>query len=94
MKNSIWRKSSYRQSKKKKLAWDSSSTQGNAGFFKQLDFRQIEFFNETQFFLKKIEFQNRGISVNNFRNGVFCWKVWLKRVKPNFGPIACFVFAY
>ena len=56
MKNSIWRKSSYRQSKKKKkkLAWDSSSIQGNAGFFKQLDFRQIEFFNETQFFYKKI----------------------------------------
>ena len=55
----------------------------HAGFFKKLDFQQIEFFIETQF--SKNEFQNMDISLNSFRHEAFSQKVWLKGVKPNFG---------
>ena len=34
----------------------------------------------------KIEFQNRGISLNSFRQEAFCWKVCEKGIKPHFGP--------
>ena len=30
---------------------------------------------------------NMSISLNSFRTGANCWKVWLKGVKPHFGPI-------
>ena len=33
----------------------------------------------------KIKFQNKGISLNSFRYGAFCWKVCEKEVKPQFG---------
>ena len=44
----------------------------HAGFFKKLDFRQIEF-------------QNRGISLNSFKHEVFYWKVSAKGVFCHFG---------
>ena len=60
MKNSIWQKSSYKQSNlKKKNKITIMELEFHAGFFKKLDFRQIEF-------------QNRGISLNSFKHGVFC----------------------
>ena len=51
MKNSIWRKSSYRQLTKNKIKilHGTRVPYFYAGFFKQLDFWQIEFFIETQF---------------------------------------------
>ena len=45
----------------------------HVGFFKKLDFRQIQF-------------QNRDISLNNFRQRAFCWKVLAKWVFYHFGP--------
>ena len=33
----------------------------------------------------KIKFQNKGISLNSFKHGAFCWKVCEKGVKPHFG---------
>ena len=35
----------------------------------------------------KIEFQNRGISLNSFKHGTFCWKVCKKGVFCHFGLI-------
>ena len=46
----------------------------HVGFFKKLDFCQIEF-------------QNRGIFLNSFRQGAFCWKVSTKGVFCHFGHI-------
>ena len=88
--NSIWRKSSYRQSNlKKKIAWNSSSMQvfsSNSIFAKSIFSLKLDFL--------KIKFQNRSISLNSFKYGAFCWKVWLKGVKPNFGPKTCHVLHY
>ena len=62
MKNSIWQKSSYKQSNFKKKIKNKKITimelEFHAGFFKKLDFRQIES-------------QNRGISLNSFKHEVF-----------------------
>ena len=33
-----------------------------------------------------IEFQNRGISLYSLRKRAKCWKVFLKGLKPHFGP--------
>ena len=35
----------------------------------------------------KIEFQNRGISLNSFRQEAFYWKVREKGIKPHFGRV-------
>ena len=43
-----------------------------AGFFKKLNFRQIEFSLKVDFL--KIEFQNRGVFLNSFRQGYFAGK--------------------
>ena len=43
-----------------------------AGFFKKLNFRQIEFSLKVDFL--KIEFQNRGIFLNSFKQGYFAGK--------------------
>ena len=41
----------------------------------------------------KIEFQNKSIFLNNFKQWTFCQKVCEKRVKPHFGPkyLECFL---
>ena len=48
----------------------------HARFFKNLDFRQIEF-------------QNLDISLNSLKLGAFRWKVLQKWVKPYFGLLKC-----
>ena len=40
-----------------------------------------------KFDFSKIEFQNKGISLNSFRHGEFCLKVCEKWVKPHFGRV-------
>ena len=75
MKNSIWKKLSYRQSnlkKNKKNKKKIKELEFHASFSKKLDFYQIEF-------------QNRGTSLNSFKHGAFCWKVSVKWVFCRFG---------
>ena len=83
----------------KKPAWNSSSMQVFLLFYYFLSLIAYNsIFAKSIFSLKldflKIKFQNRSISLNSFKYGAFCWKVWLKGVKPNFGPKTCHVLHY
>ena len=53
----------------------------HAGFFKKLDFL-------------KIEFQNRNMSLNSFRQGAFYWKVSAKEVFCHFDPSTIMFFFF
>ena len=66
--------------------WNSSS---RIFFFTKFNFAITRLFKNRVLHLKidflKIEFQNRDISLNNFRHAALCWKVCKKWVKSHFG---------
>ena len=78
MQNSIFRKSSYSQIKLKKKIVELEFLERNSSSWNSSSTLKLDF--------DKIEFQNRGISLNSFRQKAFCWNFLAKEVFFHFGP--------